>query len=258
VQISIRPTARRGITGPTIGMVVTDLTDALRTEELLRALARRVVQVQEEDRRRVALELHDGITQMLCALLFRSQALAESLSERDGPAKGEAEKLRDMAGKTAKEVERVAHNLRPSVLDQLGLEAAMRETSEEFSDRTGVSVKLVFPKTNVRLTAESELTLYRILQEALRNVEKHADARLVTVDLTQAAPFAKLTIKDDGLGFNPDQRQTRQNGKGGLGLVGMRERAAYVGGTLKLVSLRGAGTEIVVCIPMLPKALANN
>jgi PAS domain S-box-containing protein len=257
VQISIRPLAKHGFNRATIGMVVTDMTEARRNEEMLRALTHRVVQVQEAERGRVAIELHDGITQLLCAILFRSQALVTSLSARDGPAKGEAMKLRELAGKTAEEVERISHNLRPSVLDQLGLVAALRATSTEFADRTGVAVKLACAKLTARLPADTELTLYRILQEALRNVEKHARARHVTVSLRQRA-FIQLAINDDGIGFDPEHHAARRKGKGGLGLLSMRERATYVGGAFKIKSVRGAGTEIEVLIPLPPRATAAN
>jgi PAS domain S-box-containing protein len=256
-QISIRPLAKDGFNRATIGMVVTDMTEARRNEEMLRALTHRVVQVQEAERGRVAIELHDGITQLLCAILFRSQALVTSLAARDGPAKGEAMKLRELAGKTAEEVERISHNLRPSVLDQLGLVAALRATTTEFADRTGVAVKLACAKLNARLPADTELTLYRILQEALRNVEKHARARHVTVSLRQRA-FVQLAINDDGIGFDPDHHAARRKGKGGLGLLSMRERATYVGGAFKIKSVRGAGTEIEVLIPLPPSATAAN
>ena len=185
-QISIRPLARNGFNRATIGMVVTDMTEARRNEEMLRALTHRVVQAQEAERGRVALELHDNITQLLCAILVRSQALADKLPARDGPAQREAMKLREMLGQTAEEVERISRNLRPSVLDELGLVAVLRDTSTEFAERTGVSVKLACAQLTARLPADTELALYRILQEALKNVEKHARARHVTVRLTTA------------------------------------------------------------------------
>jgi PAS domain S-box-containing protein len=255
-QISIRPLAKNGINRATIGMVVTNMTEARRTEELLRALTRRVVQVQEAERGRVARELHDHITQLLCALLFRSQALADKISARDGTAKTEAVKLREMLGKTAEEVERISRNLRPSVLEQLGLEAVLRDTSTQFADRTGVSVKVTCVQLIARLPADTELTLYRILQGALENVEKHARARHITVCLSQQGAFVQLVIKDDGIGFDPEHYPARRKGKGGLGLLSMRERAAYVGGVLKIKSVRRAGTEIEVRIPLPPRATA--
>ncbi len=258
VQISIRPLAKNGFNRATFGMVVTDLTEARRNEEMLRALSHRLVQAQEAERGRVALELHDHITQLLCAILVRSQALAEKLSARDGSSKREAIKLREMLGQTAEEVERISRNLRPGVLDQLGLVALLRETSAEFADRTDVSLKLTCVQLTSRLPADTELTLYRILQEALKNVEQHAHARHVTVHLTKQGDIVQLTIKDDGIGFDPDQPSIRRRGKGGLGLLSMRERATYVGGALKVKSVRRAGTEIKVRIPMQPGALTAN
>jgi two-component system NarL family sensor kinase len=256
VQISIRPTARHVISGAIIGMVVTDLTEARRTEELLRALSHRLVQVQEAERGHVALELHDRLTQLHCAILFRSQALSNRLSAREGPLKREARKLRELAGQAADEVERISRELRPSVLDQLGLVAVLRGAGKEFAKRTGVSVKLACVELTARLPSGAELALYRILQEALKNVEQHARARHVTVSLAPQGTFVQLAIKDDGVGFDPDHYATGRKGKRGLGLLGMRERATYVGGVFKIKSAGRAGTEIEVRIPVTPRAPA--
>ena len=256
VQISIRPVAKSGFNRTTIGMVVTDMAEARRNESMLRALSRRLVQAQEAERRRVALELHDHITQLLCAILVRSQVLSAKLSARDGPAKREAMKLREMLGQTAEEVERISRNLRPGVLDQLGLVAVLRDISKEFAQRTGVSVKLACVQLTARLPAATELTLYRIVQEALRNVEQHARARHVTVCLEQQDDFVQLAVEDDGMGFDLDHHLAKRQGKGGLGLLSMRERVTYVGGALKVKSSRRAGTEIEVRIPLSPSAPA--
>jgi PAS domain S-box-containing protein len=250
VQISIRPLAKNGFKHAPIGMVVTDMTEARHNEERLRVLTHRVVQVQEDERRRVALELHDHITQLLCAVLVRSQTLADELSPHDGSSKREAIKLREMLGQTAEEVERISRNLRPSVLDELGLVAVLRDTGTEFADRTGVSVKLACVQLTVRLAADTELTLYRILQEALKNVEKHARARHVAVRLTQHGVFVHLAINDDGIGFDTDQLPAGRNGKNGLGLLGIRERTTYVGGSLNVKSAPGKGTTITAQIPL--------
>ena len=244
VQISIRPMAKSGSHGAAIGMVVTDMTEARRAEELLRALSRRLVQVQEAERGSVALELHDNITQLLCAVLVRSQTLADKLSPDDGSSKTEAVKLRELLGETAEEVERISRNLRPSVLDELGLVAVLRDTSTEFADRTGVAIKLACVPLTGRLPADTELALYRILQEALKNMQQHARARHATVRLTKPGDSVRLAIHDDGIGFNPDHRPGRRTGKGGLGLLAMHERATYVGGALQVKSAPGKGTTI--------------
>jgi PAS domain S-box-containing protein len=249
-QISIRPQDGNGFGGETVSVVVTDLTEARRTEELLRALTQRVVQVQEAERERVSFELHDNITQLLCAVVFRSQALVNALSAHDGPSRNKALKLRDMLGRIADEVVRISHNMGPSFMDHLGLSAVLRSARTEFADRTGVTVKLACMRLTARLPADTEMAIYRILQEALRNVEKHAKARRVTVRLSQQGAFVQLVINDDGIGFDPSRPPAARKDRGGLGLLSMRERASYVGGTLKVKSLFRAGTEIEVRIPM--------
>jgi len=249
-QISIRPLPRNGFKHAPFGVVVTDMTDARRNEELLRALTRRVVQAQEEERGRVAFELHDNITQLLCAVVFRSQALADNLPGRNGSSKREAIKLRDMLGKTADEVERISTNLGPSLLGNIGLGAVLRAARTEFANRTGLLVRLTCAGLTARMPAEIELALYRIFQESLRNVEKHARARHVTVLFKQQDSFVQMVINDDGVGFDPDSHPARRKRIGGLGLLSMRERATYVGGSLKIDSNRRAGTHIELRIPL--------
>lgn len=254
VQISIRSLAGPGPDVATISMVVTDLTDARRNEEMLRALTHRVVQVQEAERGRLAVELHDNVTQLLCAVVFRSQALTEGISVRDKAAKREAAKLREMLGETAAEVERISQNLRPGMLAELGLVEALRDTIRHFGDQAGVSVRLACSGLTARLPADTELALYRILQEAFQNVAKHARARHVTVSLKRQTSQVELVIKDDGIGFNARPPAGARKRTSGLGLLGMRERAAYSGGSFEISSARRAGTTITVCIPMRPKA----
>ena len=214
-RLSIRPLARNGLESATFGIVVTDMTEARHSEEVLRTLTHRVVQAQEAERGRVALELHDTITQMLCAVLVCSQTLVDKLPARNRAAKQEAGNLHQIIRGTIEEVERISRNLRPSVLDQLGLVAGLHATCTEFANLTGVSVKLVCVKLTPRLPADTELALYRILQETLKNVEKHAGARHVTVHLTKPDDFVQLTINDDGKGFalghqpGPKERRRR-------------------------------------------------
>lgn len=250
VQVSIRLLARNGGRRATIGMVVTDLTVARRSEDMLRALMQRVMRIQENERGRVALDLHDHITQLLCAVLFRCQSLADNLSVHDGPSKKAAMKLRPMLAQAVAEVERISRSLRPSILNQLGLESLLRDTSTEFAGRTGVEVKVACVGLLDRLPPDTELTLYRILQEALKNVEQHARARHVTVGLRQTGAFVHLVVQDDGIGFEPDGQSGRRRGKTHLGLLGMRERAIHMGGALAAKSMRDAGTRIEVRIPV--------
>ena len=251
VLLSIRELANPGSRNVIIGVVVTDMTEAKRTEEMLRALTHRVVQVQEAERGRVALELHGHITQLLCAVLVRSQTLADHLAPGDTVARKEAIQLRRLLGEAAQEVERISRHLRPSILDELGLVALMRSIGTEFTERTGVPLRLTSLELATRLPSDIELTLYRILQEALQNVRQHAHASHVTVRLTKTNGGVRLVVQDDGLGFDPKANYPdKQNGKGGLGLLSMRERAAYVDGSLGISSAPRSGTEIAVDIPL--------
>lgn len=249
-QISVRPLERTGHARTAIGMVVTDVSEPRRTEERLRALARRVLRVQESERGRLALELHDNITQSLCAILFHSQALENTLAARNGPEKRQAAALREMLGVTAQEVERLSRSLRPSVLDQLGLSAALRHAVAEFAARTGVPVKLDCPPLAERPPGHVELALYRLFQEALENVERHAHARHVSVSLKRQGTRLRLLIRDDGVGFDPSLPPTGDGGPDALGLLSMRESATYAGGILKVKSASHAGTEIDVRLPL--------
>lgn len=249
VQISVRPIPKLESDRFTIGIVVTDMTEARHTEELLRALTQRVMQAQETERGRVAIELHNNITQLLCAAQFRSQALAGKLQEGSGREKREAIKISMALGKIGAEVERISRNLRPSILDQMGLTALLRSTSKEFADRTGVSIELDCGRLTARLPSDVELALYRILQEALRNIEKHTHAFHVTVRLRRVGDFVELEINDDGLGFDPDNLGSGRSGVEGLGLLSMHERASYVGGSVRIRSFHRNGTSVNVRVP---------
>jgi len=218
------------------------------SEEQLRTLANWAVQAQEDERAGLALTLHDNITQLLCAIQVRTHTLLDKLPPHDPAVKREAAKLRDLVGMAANEVETISRQLRPGVLNLLGLAAVLRDTGAAFAERTGVAIQLEGVRLTERLPAASELALYRIYELALNNVERHARARLVTLRLEQAGDFIRLSIKDDGIGFEPGPPLSGKSSSG-LGLARMRERASAVGGWLKIESADQAGTEIEVRIP---------
>jgi two-component system NarL family sensor kinase len=254
VQLSVCSVDVAGSVSGAIGVVVTDLSEADRSEQMLRALTRRVVHAQEAERGRVALELHDDITQLLCAIGFRTQSLIGKVSGVNLSLKKEVTQLGKMVGKAAAEVERITRNLRPGVLVQLGLGETVRSVATEFSERTGVAVTLACAELSERLPVDVELALYRIFQEALKNVEKHGRARHVSVELVREDAIIRLAVLDDGVGFDPNRQPRGRKGRTGLGLLGMRERAAYVGGTLTIRSKRGAGAVVEVRIPVLAES----
>jgi PAS domain S-box-containing protein len=250
-QVSVRRLARRSGSAA-FSMVVTDMTEARRSERTLRRLSHGLLRAQETDRRRLAIKLHDRATQSLGALLIHLHLLAEHLPARARSLHGEVAVIRRLVNRTAEVVESISRNLRPSVLEILGLVPALRVLADEFAKRTGLPIKLFCAGAPGRLSAESELVLYRVLEEALLNVGRHARALNVSARLNQQGAAVVLSIKDDGVGCNPDPDRPGRKTKGGVGLIGLRERVAYVGGTLAIKSIRGAGTEVSARIPLPP------
>ncbi|MCL4178014.1 MAG: PAS domain-containing protein [Verrucomicrobia bacterium] len=256
VLISIRPLTTPGARDATLSMVVTDMTEARRSEERLRALSHRLVDMQETERRRVAVELHENISQLTYAILMRCDTLARTLPAGARASRAELLKLRDLLDQATEEVRRIAQDLRPSALDDLGLLPVLRRACELFAKRASVRVNLKAVRSIARLPAAVETALYRVLQETLLNVEQHARARHVTVGLRQLGRQVQLVVTDDGIGFDPNRYPARQKGKGSLGLLGMRERTTSVGGALEVQSAPGRGTTIRARIPFDPDTLA--
>ena len=251
-QVSVHRLAGSGPGGAAFSMVVTDLTDALRSASMLRSLSHSLLQTQEVDRRRLAVELHDQATQSLGALLLRLQVLAASLPPRAGGLRREVAEISSMVGSTAEVVEGISRNLRPSVLEILGLVPALRGAIADFAKRTDIRVKVTFVRTAARLSAEAELVFYRVLEESLKNVERHARSGGVTVRFGRRGPALELVIRDDGIGFDTEHSRPKTGIEEPMGLFGLRERLAYVGGALRVASTPGVGTEIRARIPLQP------
>jgi signal transduction histidine kinase len=237
-----------------IGMVVSDMTEFRKREELLRFFSQRLMQLQETERLQMATDLGDNITQLLCFLHVRCQLLADRLPVYEGGLRLEAIEFANLLRTTANEVHRISTDLRPHGLEILGLVSALRGVAAEFAERMGVSIKVNCARMTARLPAGRELALYRVLQEALRNVEKHAQARHVTVTLRRRGPVVQLAIKDDGVGFDTSVQQAKGMQEGRFGLLSMRERATAVGGSLKVKSTTSAGTEVRLTVPLSPKS----
>ncbi len=255
VQLSVQVLTHRGSRARLLGMVVTDVTEARRNEGRLRALTERLVNLREAERGCVALELHDHITQLLCATQIQTEVLAETYLADDRPGKSAAAKLSIMLGHTAMEVERISRSLRPGVLDDLGLVAALREIANAFAQRTGLVLHLSLPGETIAASAIMELALYRILQEALLNIASHARASHVTVQLKLQAAALVLTVRDDGIGFNARFLREPDWKPPGLGLVAVRERAHSLGGNLRISSRNRIGTTLIVRLPCFPQKL---
>ena len=232
-------------------MVSRDITRRKHAEESLRELPRLIREAQETERRRVARDLHDSVNQILSSVKFRIQSVEEKLLDHDEAAWKEATKAKSLLEKAMQEVRRISRNLRPSELDDLGLAAALRSLCGEFSERTGVVIELATARLPQNVPGEIELNLYRIIQEALNNIEKHSRATDVTLRLAREGSFLRATIRDNGRGFDPLLTHHRAGKKNhGMGLVDIKERAAFVGGHCAVQSVPGRGTELAIAIPL--------
>jgi two-component system, NarL family, sensor histidine kinase NreB len=199
---------------------------------------RRVVEAQELERRRLARELHDETGQALTSILLGLRSLEEFV---DGDAERAAvADIRRLAVETLQDVRRLAVELRPKALDDFGLEAALERLTETFAEQTGLRVDFVAGLGEKRVRPEVATALYRIVQEGLTNVAKHAQAHAVSILLTRKNDRVALVIEDDGNGFDPGGTVD------GFGLQGMRERVDLLGGTMRVESREGAGTTVAV------------
>jgi two-component system NarL family sensor kinase len=237
-----------------MGVVVSDLTEYRRREDLLRCFSRGLMQMQETERLQVATDLGDNITQLLCSVLMRCQLLLDRLPANENDFRKEAVEFARLLRTTVNEVHRISTDLRPHGLEILGLFSAMRGVAAESAERMGLPIQVTLSRMTARLPVEVELALYRILQEALRNVERHAHARKVTVTLRRRGSALQLEIRDDGVGFDVDDHAAQGMQDGRLGLLSMRERATAVGGSLRVKSTASAGTEVRLTLPLPSKS----
>lgn len=226
---------------------------AERTREIQRyskELTTRVIQAQEEERKRIARELHDDTAQSLSSLLISLDLLDPQVSRSDQLLRAGFDRLRTIAKRTLDAVRALSHDLRPTILDDFGLAAAIHWFADEFTTTFGIPVELeVEEAPEGSLTGELELTLFRVAQEALTNSGKYSGSSRVRVALSYADECATLIVADDGRGFDPEELggPTRH---GGLGLYGMRERIELVGGSLDIETEPGRGTHIIVHAPL--------
>jgi PAS domain S-box-containing protein len=216
------------------------------SREALRALSAHLQSVREEERKRIAREIHDELGQALTRLRIDLSLLAGELpSNGDGVSHKIKFMCRLLEG-TIKSVGRICAELRPSLLDHLGLDAAIDQELTEFQSRTGISSAFDFRQVDLCTSKEHATTLFRIFQEALTNVARHADASKVETHLTREEGQLRLTIRDNGKGIG----EAPINDPASLGLIGMRERALQLGGTLEIKGNNGSGTSVTVSIPV--------
>ena len=202
-----------------------------------RVLVRRLLDASEEERRRIARELHDEISQLLTVIQLSLEDMAVDTAEM--------EKAKSLLGRTQKEVRRIVHDLRPSLLDDLGLSAAVKWYATNYLMPQGLKVSLEV-EDGLTLPPEIQITTFRIYQEIITNILRHSHAENVSIELYTTGDHVVLAVEDDGIGFAPDDRFE------GAGIVGMRERAELVNGSITFDSAPGTGTQVLLKIPLKP------
>jgi two-component system NarL family sensor kinase len=210
----------------------------------LKELAHKTVMFQEDEKKHLARELHDGINQLLVSSKCHLELLASKIE--DATLQQHLIKSQNSLMTAINEVRHISHNLRPSALDDIGLEAALNTLLQDFKAHSGVDTQASLTTQSGKLKSEVATTLYRVAQESLTNIEKHAHANQVTVILQQMGNMLQLIIRDDGVGFDVNVKLRRS----GIGLRNMRERVEFIGGELDIESEPGLGTEITVLLEL--------
>ncbi|NVK34634.1 MAG: cache domain-containing protein [Rhodobacteraceae bacterium] len=224
-------------------MATLHLSEQRFADKKLKELNNRVHDVQELERKRVATELHDSISQMLVSIRYGLELIQNAVTKPEA-LKKHSDKCLQTLDATLSEVRRISRDLRPSVLDDIGLSAALVTLANEFEDRSGVSVYIHADRCRTLLPENAKTAIYRVVQEAMTNIAKHAEASMVWIDLEVTGTEIRLKIEDNGKGL-PTPLPT-----GGFGFRNMRERMETHGGSLQLSNRPKGGTKILVALPL--------
>ncbi len=240
------------ITVPTIiAVFLTGLLLNLRERKMadskLKELTQRIIDTQEEERTRIARELHDGTLQNLVGVRYVLDLAKRRVKDGSKEAYATIEKGAQTLAEAIKEVRRISHDLRPIMLDDLGLTAALEALTHNFVENTGIKVKLSSVAFKNLISPEAKTSLYRVAQEALNNIERHANATEVTIDISSHPLGLTMTITDNGQGF-PKKKRKNTVALGGLGLRNMQERMEHFGGSLSIKSNK-YGTQLIAKLP---------
>jgi two-component system sensor histidine kinase UhpB len=217
-------------------------------DDLAKSRASQILHAQEQERKRIARELHDETSQVLTSLLISLALLEETVTTAE--ARQRIAETRALAHQTLRAVRNLSIDLRPSALDDLGLLPALRWYVKEYQQKCGVEVEFSASGFKERLLSEIETALYRIVQESLTNTAKHAHARKVWVSLSEDGELVRASVRDDGRGFDAHTVLKTPWQDRGLGLAGMTERATLLNGTVRIVSQPGQGCLIDVSVPV--------
>jgi PAS domain S-box-containing protein len=231
--------------------VTRDITERKQAEDSVREVSGRLLQIQDEERRHFARELHDSAGQMLAALHMNLVALEAEASTIGGSAVNLVQKNLDLVAELSKEVRTISHLLHPPLLDDLGLSAAIRDYVQGFAERSKINVDLDIPAEFGRLPREFETAIFRVVQESLTNIHRHSESPIARIRISHSEKTVNVEIQDEGKGMSPEKRsELKLAGKAGVGIRGMRERLRQLGGTLEIEPGRnGPGTVVIAQLP---------
>ena len=219
-------------------------------DKKLKELTQRIVEFQEEERGRVSRELHDGISQILVSVKYSVELAIDKINKGSDDAITPMEKAAKGLQDTIGEVRRISRDLRPRVLDDIGLSAALDGMSYEFGERTGIDVTFIKHKFTKQLEPDIKTTLFRVAQEALTNIERHSGASRVKIELVKSVDGIRMLISDDGVGFDVLRMEGRKNAFQGIGLRNMQERLEFHGGEVNVWSSPDKGTVVEARLPI--------
>jgi len=230
------------------GTVVT-LSERKLADSKLKELTHRVVDVQEQERLRVSRELHDGISQILVSVKYSVETAIARIGQKRENAIEPMEKAAKRLQDAIHEVRRISRDLRPAVLDDLGLKPAIESMCAELQDRSGIRIDVKCDNIDNQLDITKKTTLYRVLQETLTNIERHADATVINISINREGQSVVMRITDNGVGFETNRYIRNRDPRAGIGLRNMRERMEFHGGGLAVRSEPDDGTKITAFIP---------
>src|ERR1051325_4679978 len=257
VEISLRPLET--IEGVLITSAIRDITQRKLAEENLRELSARLLQLQDEERRHIARELHDSTGQMLVALSMMLTPLTEDQGEIDSESRAAIKDSLDLIGDLSKEVRTISHLLHPPLLDEIGLSSALRMYLEGFAERSKIKMDLEVPSDLGRFPQEIETAIFRVVQECVTNIHRHSGSSVARVCVSRVNKHVRIEIQDSGKGISRAQQADIALGRAGVGIRGMKERVRQLGGSLKIDSQgEGKGTSVVAELPerkLLPQTM---
>ncbi|WP_309294787.1 sensor histidine kinase [Desulfotruncus alcoholivorax] len=216
---------------------------------LIQQLGINIIRAQEEERKRVAREIHDGPAQLLANIVMRAEYILKLMEVEPQNVRTELVRLQELVRQSLQDVRKIIFDLRPMVLDDLRLVPALNRYVEDYRNQHKQNIEFVFFGKQARLNPATEVALFRVVQEALSNVRKHAKAKNILVKMEQLNDKVTILIKDDGIGFNPENLEHHSQ-RECYGLINMRERVQILKGEYKIMSAPGKGTMITLTIPV--------